>query len=173
MSSLKKEEKEEQLPEEVLERLHWYAEQHSISEDKAVEDFLAYIEEHLGIVNTHEEDDDFLVDAAETFVVERRVMTGPGGSSTELVGCFVAVEPKIRDKREKVREYAVQSAKEDLGAAIEKGTVARAFGENGVWMLEKAMGIVASTQERFDEDNDPWFLVRAGGMTLAVLQQNP
>ena len=173
MSSLKKEEKEEELPEEVLERLHWYAEQHSISEDKAVEDFLAYIEEHLGIVNTHEEDDDFLVDAAETFVVERRVMTGPGGSSTELVGCFVAVEPKIRDKREKVREYAMQSAKEDLGTAIEKGTVARAFVENGVWMLEKAMGIVASTQERFDEDNDPWFLVRAGGMTLAVLQQNP
>ncbi len=173
MSSLKKEEKEEELPEEVLERLHWYAEQHSISEDKAVEDFLAYIEEHLGIVNTHEEDDDFLVDAAETFVVERRVMTGPGGSSTELVGCFVAVEPKIRDKRENVREYAVQSAKEDLGTAIEKGTVARAFVENGVWMLEKAMGIVASTQERFDEDNDPWFLVRAGGMTLAILQQNP
>ena len=170
MSSLKKEEK---LPEEVLERLHWYAEQHSISQDKAVEQYLGYIEEHLGIVNTNEEDDDFLVDAAETFVVERRVMSTPGGSSTELVGCFVAVEPKIRDKRENVREYAIQSAKEDLGAAIEKGTVARAFVENGVWMLEKAMGIVASTQERFDEDNDPWFLVRDSGMTLAILQENP
>ena len=173
MSSLKKEEKQEKLPEEVLERLHWYAEQHSISQDKAVEQYLGYIEEHLGIVNTQEEDDDFLVDAAETFVVERRVMSTPGGSSTELVGCFVAVEPKIRDKRENVREYAIQSAKEDLGAAIEKGTVARAFVENNVWMLEKAMGIVASTQERFDEDNDPWFLVRDSGMTLAILQENP
>jgi hypothetical protein len=170
MSSLKKEEK---LPEEVLERLHWYAEQHSISQDKAVEQYLGYIEEHLGIVNTHEEDDDFLVDAAETFVVERRVMSTPGGSSTELVGCFVAVEPKIRDKRQNVRQNAIQSAKEDLGAAIEKGTVARAFVENDVWMLEKAMGIVASTQERFDEDNDPWFLVRDSGMTLAILQENP
>ena len=174
MSSLKKEkEEQEKLPEEVLERLHWYAEQHSISQDKAVEQYLGYIEEHLGIVNTNEEDDDFLVDAAETFVVERRVMSTPGGSSTELVGCFVAVEPKIRDKRENVREYAIQSAKEDLGAAIEKGTVARAFVENNVWMLEKAMGIVASTQERFDEDNDPWFLVRDSGMTLAILQENP
>ena len=87
MSSIEKgKEKEEQLPEEALERLHWYAEQHSTSKDKAIEDFLAYIEEHLGIVNTHEEDDDFLVDAAETFVVERRVMTGPGSSTTELVG---------------------------------------------------------------------------------------
>ena len=40
-------------------------------------------------------------------------------------------------------------------------------------MLEKAMGIVASTQERCDEDNDPWFLVRDSGMTLAILQENP
>ena len=172
MSSLKKE-KEEELPEEVLERLHWYAEQHSISKDKAVEDYLAYIEEHLGIVNTHEEDDDFLVDAAETFVVERRVMTGPGGSSTELVGCFIGVEPKVRDKRENVREAALKEARGDLGPAIVNGTVARAFVEDGVWMLEKAMGIVASTQERFEEGNDPWFLVRDGGMTLAILQQNP
>lgn len=174
MSSINKgKEKEEKLPEEVLERLQWYAEQHSISENKAVEQYLAYIEEHLGIVNTHEEDDDFLVDAAETFVVERRVMSTPGGSSTELVGCFIAVEPKIRDKREKVRGQAIAEAKEDLGTAIEKGVVARAFVENGIWMLEKAMGIVASTQDRFEEDNDPWFLVRDGGMTLAILQQNP
>ena len=173
MSSIEKgKEKQEKLPEEVLERLQWYAEQHSISEEKAVEDYLAYIEEHLGIVNTHEEDDDFLVDAAETFVVERRVMTGPGGSSTELVGCFVGVEPKMRDKREKVRETAMNAARQDLSAAIEKGIVARAFIEDGVWMLEKAMGIVASTQERAEED-DPWFLVRSGSMTLAILQENP
>ena len=174
MSTLKKnDENKEQLPEEVLDRLRWYAEQHSISEDKAVEQYLAYIEEHLGIVNTHEEDDDFLVDASETFVVERRVMTGPGGSSTELVGCFVGVEPKMRDKREKVRETALNAARQDLSAAIENGTVARAFIEDGVWMLEKGMGIIASTQERFEEDNDPWFLVRSSGLTLAILQENP
>ena len=173
MSSLKEEKTENELPEEVLERLRWYAEQHSISEDKAVEHYLAYIDKELGIVNILEEDDDFLVDAAETFVVERRVMSTPGGNTTELVGCFVAVEPKIRDKRENAREYAIESAKADLGEAIEKGTVARAFVENGVWMLEKAGGIVASTQERYDEENDPWFLVRDSGLTLAILQDNP
>lgn len=173
MSSLKEERTENKLPEEVLERLRWYAEQHSISEEKAVEHYLAYIDKELGIVNILEEDDDFLVDAAETFVVERRVMSTPGGNTTELVGCFVAVEPKIRDKRENAREYAIESAKADLGEAIEKGTVARAFVENGVWMLEKAGGIVASTQERYDEENDPWFLVRDSGLTLAILQDNP
>ena len=117
MSSLKEEKTENELPEEVLERLRWYAEQHSISEDKAIEHYLAYIDKELGIVNILEEDDDFLVDAAETFVVERRVMSTPGGNTTELVGCFVAVEPKIRDKRENARENAIESAKARLMVA--------------------------------------------------------
>ena len=154
-----------ELPEEVKERLRWYAEQHSISEDEAEKHYLDYIEEHLGIVNPNEEDEDFLIDAAETFVVERRVMQSPGGSGIEWVGCFIAVEPKIRDKRARVRGEALSKASADLSQAIEDGVVARAFVENGVWMLEKANGIVASTQERFVEDEDPWFLVRASGKT--------
>ena len=161
------------LPEEVKERLHWYAEQHSVSDDEAEKQFLEYIEEHLGIVNPNEEDEDFLVDASETFVVERRVMQTPGGSTVEMVGCFVAVEPKIRDKREKVREQALQQSRADLSKAIDNGVVARAFVETGVWMLEKAHGIVASTQERFIDGEDPWFLVRDSGMTLCLLQNNP
>ncbi len=164
---------EYEASEEVKERLHWYAEQHSISEEAATKQFLDYIEEHLGIVNPHEEDEDFLVDAAETFVVERRVMQSPGGTSEELVGCFVAVEAKVRDKRERVRNEALDKARSDLSEAIESGVVARAFVETGVWMLEKAGGIVASTQERFVEGEDPWFLVRDSGMTLCLLQSNP
>lgn len=159
--------------EEVKERLHWYAEQHSISEDAAVKQYLDYIEEHLGIVNPHEEDEDFLVDAAETFVVERRVMQAPGGNVETLVGVFVGVEPKIRDKRANIRNGALESARADLSQAIDSGTVARAFVENGVWMIEKSGGIVASTQERFVEGEDPWFLVRDSGMTLCLLQNNP
>ena len=164
---------ENELPEEVKERLRWYAEQHSISNKEAEKQYLDYIEEHLGIVNTKEEDEDFLVDAAETFVVERRVMQSPGGSTLEWVGCFIAIEPKMRDKRAKVREQALSEARKDLSTAIDSGTVARAFVETGVWMLEKANGIVASTQERFIEGDDPWFLVRDSGMTLCLLQSNP
>ena len=162
-----------ELPEEVKERLRWYAEQHSVSEDEATKQYLDYIEEHLGIVNPNEEDEDFLVDAAETFVVERRVMQAPGGSTVEWVGCFIAIEPKIRDKRANIREQALAEARKDLSNAINGGKIARAFVESGVWMLEKANGIVASTQERFVEGEDPWFLVRDSGMTLCLLQSNP
>ena len=162
-----------ELPEEVKERLRWYAEQHSVSEDEAAKQYLDYIEEHLGIVNPNEEDEDFLVDAAETFVVERRVMQAPGGSTVEWVGCFIAIEPKIRDKRANIHEQALSEARKDLTNAINGGKIARAFVEGGVWMLEKANGIVASTQERFVEGEDPWFLVRDSGMTLCLLQSNP
>ena len=162
-----------ELPEEVKERLRWYAEQHSVSEDEAAKQYLDYIEEHLGIVNPNEEDEDFLVDAAETFVVERRVMQAPGGSTVEWVGCFIAIEPKIRDKRANIREQTLSEARKDLTNAINGGKIARAFVEGGVWMLEKANGIVASTQERFVEGEDPWFLVRDSGMTLCLLQSNP
>ena len=162
-----------ELPEEVKERLRWYAEQHSVSEDEAAKQYLDYIEEHLGIVNPNEEDEDFLVDAAETFVVERRVMQAPGGSTVEWVGCFIAIEPKIRDKRANIREQALSEARKDLTNAFNGGKIARAFVEGGVWMLEKANGIVASTQERFVEGEDPWFLVRDSGMTLCLLQSNP
>ena len=164
---------EKNIPEEVKERLRWYAEQHSISEEEAAKQYLEYIEEHLGIVNLQEEDEDFLVDAAETFVVERRVMQSPGGNAIEWCGCFIAIEPKMRDKRAKVRNDALNQARKDLNDAINNGVIARAFVENGVWMLEKAHGIVASTQDRFVEGEDPWFLIRDSGMTLALLQNNP
>ena len=100
-----------ELPEEVKERLRWYAEQHSVSEDEAAKQYLDYIEEHLGIVNPNEEDEDFLVDAAETFVVERRVMQAPGGSTVEWVGCFIAIEPKIREESQHPRAGTVRGQK--------------------------------------------------------------
>ena len=70
---------EDNLPEEVKERLRWYAEQHNITEEEAIKHYLDYIEEHLGIVNPNEEDEDFLVDAAETFVVKGESCKAPVG----------------------------------------------------------------------------------------------
>lgn len=161
------------LSTDVLERLHWWAELHGKTEDEAKAEFLSYCADALGITSVTDEDEAFLIDAAETFVVEKRVMTSSGGNTTELVGMFLGPEAKVRDKRETQRLKALSAAREDLGKAIQSGKVARAFVENGVWMLEKANGMVASTQDRYEEGVDPWFLVRDNGMTLAMLQDNP
>ena len=161
------------LSTDVLERLHWWAELHGKTEDEAKAEFLSYCADALGIASVTDEDEEFILDAAETFVVEKRVMTSSGANTTELVGMFLGVESKLRDKRERQRNEALSAARESLDSAIQSGRVARAFVENGVWMLEKANGIVASTQDRHEEGVDPWFLVRDGGMTLALLQNNP
>jgi len=161
------------LSTDVLERLHWWAELHGKTEDEAKADFLSYCADALGITSVTDEDEDFILDAAETFVVEKRVMTSSGANTSELVGMFLGPEPKVRDKREMQRLTALIAARQNLNEAIQSGKVARAFVENGVWMLEKANGVVASTQDRFEEGVDPWFLVRDNGMTLALLQDNP
>ena len=87
-----------------------------------------------------------MVDAAETFVVERRVMSGGANNATQLVGYFVGVDPKMRDGQERKRTPAVSAALNDLDDAIRQGLVARAYTENGVWMLERNDGAVATEE---------------------------
>tara|TARA_R100000008_G_C3586787_1_gene173092 strand:- start:1386 stop:2729 length:1344 start_codon:yes stop_codon:yes gene_type:complete len=176
MTGLKRKKTNGELPEEALERLRWWAELHGKTEEEAIEGFSEYCAESFGMMDFSEEDDGFIVEASETFVVERRVSSGGGsaGESEEFVGMFVGIESKVRDRRERDRAAALRIVREQgLTDALESGRVARAFVEGGVWMLEKANGIVASTQERYEEGVAPWFLVEDGGMQLALLQNNP
>ena len=155
---------------EVEERLKWWAEKNAKTLDEATSAFLAYLMTELGVASPHDEDDDFIIDAAETFVVERRVMGGGTDNATVLVGYFVGMEPKVRDAQEKRRAPAVTAAIENLDSAIQNGLVARAYTENGVWMLEKKDGPVATEESA---DSEPWFLFKEHGLSIAILQNNP
>ena len=155
---------------DVEERLKWWAEKNAKTLDDATGDFFTYLKTEMGVSNPNDEDDDFMIDAAETFVVERRVMSGGGGKSTELVGYFIGVDPKCRDGQERKRAPAVSAAMNDLDGAIQDGLVARAYTENGVWMLEKKDGSVATEEPA---DSEPWFLFKEHGLSIAVLQNNP
>lgn len=159
------------LHSEVQERLKWWAEKNGKTEAEAQEAFLAYLMTEMGIAAPDDEDDDFLIDAAETFVVERRVMSGGANQkATELVGYFVGVDPKCRDGQERKRAPAVSAAMNDLDGAIQDGLVARAYTDNGVWMLEKKDGPVATEESA---DSEPWFLFKEHGLSIAILQNNP
>tara|TARA_R110002012_G_scaffold33393_2_gene97839 strand:- start:46001 stop:47320 length:1320 start_codon:yes stop_codon:yes gene_type:complete len=156
---------------EVEERLKWWAEKHNKSLDDATGDFFTYLKMELGVVNPTDEDDDFMIDAAETFVVERRVMSGTSkANSTELVGYFVGVDPKMRDGQQRKRAPAVEAAINDLDEAIELGLVARCYTEGGVWMLDKGEQQVKTEESA---DDKPWFLYEENGLQLAILQNNP
>jgi hypothetical protein len=156
---------------EVEERLKWWAEKHNKTLDDATGDFFTYLKIELGVDNPSDEEEDFMIDAAETFVVERRVMSGTSqANSTELVGYFVGVDPKMRDGQQRKRAPAVEAAINDLGEAIELGLVARCYTEDGVWVLEGKDG-VKKTEE--SADDKPWFLYEENGLQLAILQNNP
>jgi hypothetical protein len=153
---------------EVEERLKWWAEKNGKSLDDATADFFTYLKTELS-ADPSEEDDDFMIDAAEAFVVERRVMSGGTNNATELVGYFVGIDPKCRDGQERKRVPAIQAALNDMDDAIQQGLVARAYTENGVWMLEKKDGSVATEESA---DSKPWFLCEEHGLSIAVLQNN-
>lgn len=155
---------------EVEDRLKWWAEKHGKTIEEAREDFTAYLFSDLGITDIDAEEDDFLIEAAESFMVERRVMSSTSSANaTELVGYFIGVESKVRDGQERKRAPAVSAALENLDEAISLGLVARAYTENGVWMLEKKDGPV-KTEESADEK--PWFLFEEHGLSIAILQNN-
>jgi hypothetical protein len=156
---------------EVEERLKWWAEKHSKTLDDATGEFYTYLKTELGVSNANDEDDDFLIDAAETFVVERRVMSGTSqANAVELAGYFVGVDPKVRDGQERKRAPAVSAAMEDLDNAIQQGLVARAYTQDGVWYLEKKDGAVKTDEPA---DSKPWFLFEENGLSIAILQNNP
>lgn len=156
---------------DVEERLKWWAEKHNKSLDDATGDFYTYLKTELGVDNPDAEEADFMIDAAETFVVERRVMSGTSqANATELVGYFVGVDPKVRDGVERKRAPAVSAAINDLDDAIQQGLVARAFTQDGVWMLEKKDGVVATEEPA---DAKPWFLFEENNLSVAILQNNP
>lgn len=156
---------------EVEERLKWWAEKHNKTLDDATGEFYTYLKAELGIDNPSIEEDDFLIDAAETFVVERRVMSGTSqANAVELAGYFVGVDAKMRDGQERKRAPAVSAAMNDLDDAIQQGLVARAYTEDGVWMLEKKDGPVKTDETA---DSKPWFLFDENGLSIAILQNNP
>ena len=149
---------------EVEERLKWWAEKHGKTIEEAREQFTAYLLTDLGISEPSKEDDDFLIEAAESFMVERRVMSSTSSANAvALVGFFTGFDSKVRDAQERKRAPAVSAALNDLNDAIATGLVARAYTEDGVWMLEKADGPV-KTEESADEK--PWFLFEEHGLSL-------
>ena len=117
---------------EVEERLKWWAEKHSKTLDDATGDFYTYLKAELGVDNPDDEDDVFMIDAAETFVVERRVMSGGTNNATDLVNASSVLTPSAETHERKRPLH--QAALSDLDGAIADGTCRTSLHPDGVWM---------------------------------------
>jgi len=156
-------------PDGVTERLSWWAENNGKTLAEAYAEFIVYLRDAIGIDDPASEDGDFLEDSAETFVVVDSRKTGRA-TTTDFVGWFVGVDKKVNDKRAGDRQAAINAVRQDLSAAIANGIVARAYTENGRWMLE-GKDSVRQTEDSA-EGGDPWWMVRDGGINFAMLQTN-
>jgi len=155
---------------EVEERLKWWAEKHAKTIEEAREEFKQFLSDKLDITDASNEDDDFMIEAAESFIVQRKMSGSSSTQSQNLIGYFVGVDSRVRDAQENKRVPAVSAAINNLDEAINMGLVARAYTENGVWMLETKQG-VKKTEDSAEEK--PWFLFEEHGLSIAILQNNP
>lgn len=152
-------------PEGVVERLQGYADANGVTLDDAKQKFVQFLSDKYAVENWQDEDEDFLLEASEGFVVQRR----SGGSSFEtvnFVGMLVGVDGKWRDKRKNTRDQAVAAYLEDADKAVQSGLVAKCVKENGTWHLIKADG----KHDTEETDEEPWFLHNTGSGPIAILQ---
>ena len=157
---------ERQLPDEVLDRLKGYAEANDTDLDGAIQKFVEYLSDKFAVDNWQDEDDDFLIEASEGMVVQRR--SGGGGLKPEnWTGLFVGVDAKSRDKRKRVRADAIKAYMDEPAKAIGAGIVAEVLEQDGVWALKKADGIHPTEEP---SDKPAWFTVETNGGPIALLQ---
>jgi len=149
-------------PPAVLERLDGYAEANSITLEDAQQKFVDYLSDKFAVESWQDEDEDFLLEASEGFVITSR--GGGSGFQTEnWVGMFVGVDPKARDKRKWMREQALSAYNEDKGKAIAAGLVGVCSKESdGTWHIS------GTTTNESSDNEEPWFLIP--GTNLALLQ---
>ena len=162
----KKNNSEATLPNSVLERLKGYADANGLSIEDATQKFVEYLSDKFSVDNWQDEDEEFLLEASEGMVVQRR-SGGSGLKTDNWVGVIVGVDPKSRDKRQRVRADALSAWNTSPDKAIQAGIVAKVVKENGVWNLVKADG-THPTEE--PADKDPWFKVDTPTGPIALLQ---
>ena len=97
----KKERKTEDWPAEVIERLSMQAERTGESLEKVQEAFIKHLADTHACDDWGAEDEDLLIDWAESFIImdRRSSVSGGGADTTTFVGTFVGVDAKSSDRR--------------------------------------------------------------------------
>jgi hypothetical protein len=124
------------LPDGVLERIKAQAERTKKSVDETTKQYLDFIKAEWNCDDPYSEDEDLLLDWAESaFVTMRRTGSGASGSTTSFVGCFVGVADKRADRMEWRRRRAIEDFTNDPAQIIESGRLGVYAEQDGKWQL--------------------------------------
>lgn len=124
------------LPDGVLERIKAQAERTKKSVEETTKQYLDFIKAEWNCDDPYSEDEDLLLDWAESaFVTMRRTGSGASGSTTSFVGCFVGVADKRADRMEWRRRRAIEDFTNDPAQIIESGRLGVYAEQDGKWQL--------------------------------------
>ena len=159
----------DKYPENVLVRLNGYAEKLGIRIGDAANQFNQWLKDTYDIDNPFEQDEFYLTDWSEQFIIEARNLGGGSGGSLRetvtYVGMFIGIEDDTKDNRANVMETALIEFKN--GRAIDEGTIGMVTAKEGVWHVNGE-----ATTERVDGSKLPWFGFEHDDMILCLMNKN-
>ena len=161
----------ENWPASVQERIAPYAERMKISEAEAYQQFADFLSKEFSVTEPLEEDEFYLSQWAEQFVIETRNLGPSGGGSgreTEtFVGHVLGVDEYINDLRSKQMERAKAVWNHSSNQAIDEKIVGVVTAKDGRWHVNGEV-----TGEEVKGDELPWFGFEHDGRILCLLNQN-
>ncbi len=149
------------LPDGVLERIKAQAERTKKSVEETTKQYLDFIKAEWNCDDPYSEDEDLLLDWAESaFVTMRRTGSGASGSTTSFVGCFVGVADKRADRMEWRRRRAIEDFTNDPAQIIESGRLGVYAEQDGKWQLHTSGDPVLTD---LSTDQAPEYAFKADG----------
>ena len=157
-------------PEKVVERLQAYADRTEVQLGEAANKFKEFLNKEFAVTEPMDEDEYYLVEWAEMFVIETRNLGTSQGSRRETktyVGLFVGLDDNIADLRKNQRERAVTLFRNNSEKAINDKVIGIVSAKEGMWHINGE-----PTQEKVDGSNLPWFGLEVDDRIIALLNQN-
>ena len=157
-------------PDAVIERLKPYAERMELELAAAIKQFVDFLGKEFGVTDPLSEDEFYLSQWAEQFVIETRNLgptTSGGRDTVTFVGYIVGVDEYINDLRKNQMSNALSAWDRNSTQAIDTKTIGVVSAKEGRWHVNGE-----PTSETIDGDNLPWFGFEHDGRVLCLLNQN-
>ena len=152
-------------PDDVIKRLKGYAEKMNITLEQAIEAFVAWLKKEFEVEDALAEDNFYLSQWSEQFVIEtRNAGQSRGRETVPYVGMFIGIDDDKRDARRNKAEQALTMFQNNRDRAIDEGLVGILTAKEGRWYINGEM-----TDDRVDGSNLPWYGFEHDDMLLCLL----
>lgn len=157
-------------PESVTSRLGPYAERTEKSLEEAIREFTEFLEVDYGVNDPKVEDELYLGQWAEQFVIPTRNLgptTGGGGNTVTWVGHIIGIDEYINDMRGKTMEQALSMWEQDSNRALQEKYIGVVTAKDNLWYVNGE-----ATRETIEGGGLPWFGFEHDNKILCLLNRN-